>query len=135
MFPLAKELLRLRLTEETAKEDPVARADRMDVLEGALSRGLVDFIHSETLFSVRRLLPADIKTLYVGEGIGAVTVGDVNPFGAAAVEPHEKKGGLRLNEYLTYNCLENQGTLAALALRATFANCCVHFDLAVRSTA
>ena len=93
-------------------EDPVARADKMDELENTLSKGLVDFIHSETLFSMRRLLPADIKVLYVGEGLGALVIGEVNPFGDSPTDeamPHEKKGGLRLNEYLTYNCLENQG--------------------------
>ena len=45
-------------------EDPVALADKMDELESLLSKGLVDFIHSETLFSMRRLLPADVKVLY-----------------------------------------------------------------------
>ena len=92
-------------------EDPVALADKMDELESLLSKGLVDFIHSETLFAMRRLLPADIKVLYVGEGGGAVVIGDINPFGddpSFEVMPHEKKGGLRLNDYLTYNCLENQ---------------------------
>ena len=49
-------------------DDPVALADKMDELESLLSKGLVDFIHSETLFAMRRLLPADIKVLYVGEG-------------------------------------------------------------------
>ena len=49
--------------------------------------------------------------LYVGEGGGAVIIGEINPFGddpSFEVMPHEKKGGLRLNDYLTYNCLENQ---------------------------
>ena len=58
-----QELLRLRLTEENAMEDPVALADKMDELESVLSKGLHDFIHSETLFAMRRLLPADIKVL------------------------------------------------------------------------
>ena len=54
------------------------------------------------------------KVLYVGEGLGAVVTGDANPFGETPSDearPHEKKGGLRLNEYLTYNCLENQGSV------------------------
>ena len=46
-------------------EDPVALADKMDELESLLSKGLHDFIHSETLFSMRRLLPADIKVLLI----------------------------------------------------------------------
>ena len=45
-------------------EDPVALADKMDELESLLSKGLVDFIHSETLFAMRRLLPADVKVLF-----------------------------------------------------------------------
>ena len=46
-------------------EDPVALADKMDELESVLSKGLHDFIHSETLFAMRRLLPADIKVLEI----------------------------------------------------------------------
>ena len=47
----------------------------------------------------------------MGEGGGALIIGEINPFGddpSFEVMPHEKKGGLRLNDYLTYNCLENQ---------------------------
>ena len=57
--------------------------------------------------------------LYVGEGGGAVIIGEVNPFGddpSFEVMPHEKKGGLRLNDYLTYNCLENQVLNCAFTL-------------------
>jgi hypothetical protein len=120
-----QELLRLRLEDtKDTMDDPVARADRMLELEAVLSRGLVDFIHSETLFSIRRLLPADIKTLYVGEGLGQSDVGDVNPFGEREVMQHEKKGGMRLTDYLTYNCLENQvNEMPMLAVNWTCPRC------------
>ena len=60
--------------------------------------------------------------LYVGEGGGAVVIGEVNPFGddpSFEVMPHEKKGGLRLNDYLTYNCLENQVIVQQTNYRVT----------------
>ncbi len=110
-----QELLSLRLEgsadDPMSMSDPVARAERSMELEAHLSRGLIDFVHSEALFSIKRLLPADIKVLYVGEGFGMTDVGDENPFNPASKEsppPHPKKGGFRLTEYLTYNCLENQ---------------------------
>ena len=59
----------------------------------------------------QRLIIYLTKVLYVGEGGGALIIGEINPFGddpSFEVMPHEKKGGLRLNDYLTYNCLENQ---------------------------
>ncbi len=62
--------------------------------------GLVDFIHTETFYSMRRLLPGDLKILYSGPGSGQIPV-DRNPF-SAEFEPrlNYTKGGVDLGPML-----------------------------------
>ena len=82
----------------------------MKPLENTFSTflGLVDFIHTETFYSMKRLLPGDLKILYSGPGSGQVSV-DKNPFADDAFELklNETKGGIGLTEYLTYNCIDD----------------------------
>ena len=52
--------LRLANTLDTI-DDPVASNEEQDELERSLSVGLIDFMHSELLYSNRRLLPGDLK--------------------------------------------------------------------------
>ena len=88
----------------SVKNDEKSRAEEAE-LETRLGKGLVDFLHTETVFSIKRLLPADIKTAYVGRGFGHLPDGE-NPFSDEfAAVPHEEKGGMRLHEHVTYNCL------------------------------
>ena len=71
------------------------------------SPGLVDFIHTETFYSVKRLLPGDLKLLYSGPGSGQIPL-DENPFlSNFEPRPHETKGGMILTNYLTFNCVED----------------------------
>ena len=51
-----KELLDLELSDTT---DIISNKARKGELETMLSRGLVEFLHNDTVFSVKRLLPAD----------------------------------------------------------------------------
>lgn len=114
-----QELLQLRLAE-CGRDDIEQQSDtkpRQRELERSLSNGLVEFLHTETVFSVKRLLPADIKVAYLGEGCGAVNV-EENPFATLdwSAKPHEKKGGMRLTANLTYNCLvDDAGIMAEYA--------------------
>ncbi len=93
------------------RRDPVAAAEEQALLERRLSRGLLEFIHSETPFSLRRLLPGDVKVLYVGPGENCALP---PPDGAGVFDPdfdprpNDKKGGFLLAEYLTYDCLEER---------------------------
>ena len=68
-------------------------------------------MHLETLFSVKRLLPGDLKIMYSHQvdDINGISSGD-NPFEfdkPFKIKENESKGGLYLTDYLTYNCLEN----------------------------
>ncbi|XP_013779441.2 probable ATP-dependent RNA helicase DHX34 [Limulus polyphemus] len=67
------------------------------------------YLHLEVLHTIRRLLAADLKELYIGsedfytsEGTSymAGVFGEVNEYRA-----HPKKGGLVVKTYLTYNCI------------------------------
>jgi hypothetical protein len=82
--------------------------DKQLKLETKLSKGLVDFVHTETLFSMRRLLPGDLKIAFVGPEQGQEVSVDENPFGNE-VQINQTRGGFLLNESLTYNCLVNTG--------------------------
>jgi hypothetical protein len=103
-----KKLLSLRL--EMSMDDPVAARELQDDLESRLSKGLVDFIHTETHYSVKRLLPGDLKILYSGPDVildeEEVKDFEDNPFEATfAPKANEKHGGVDLTSYLTFNCL------------------------------
>lgn len=103
---LWEELLQMKLTDTSAqvRDDSKHRAVQA-ALETRLSRGLVEFIHNKTVFSMKRLLAADIKVAYVGPGRNMDCV-DGNPFqGQAEPLPHLKKGGVRMTSNVTYNCL------------------------------
>ena len=54
----------------------------------------MEFQHNDTVFSVKRLLPADLKELYIGPGGNMDCVeGEDNPFPGKMMVPHQKKGG------------------------------------------
>ena len=97
---LWQEMLTVKLTEDDQNVETL--------LETKLASGLLDFIHTEALFSIRRLLPGDLKIAFCGPGNGHdIEILD-NPFGQPGVlKPNESKGGFCLNDFLTYNCLIN----------------------------
>lgn len=87
-------------------------------LEHLLAKKLSEFLDSDVRYSLRRLLPSESQHLYFGPDRQVPTEGDsdeVFPFTAGS-EPHPIKGGFRVNEYLTYNCL--QDTIMAEAASA-----------------
>ncbi|XP_040564213.1 probable ATP-dependent RNA helicase DHX34 [Lepeophtheirus salmonis] len=72
-----------------------------------LGDDLVDFIHhSEMNFSIRRLLPGDIKVLYRPNNYEKVPESLVNPF-VGEPKINSQKGGIQLNDVLTYDCIES----------------------------
>ena len=108
-----QELATLRL-EETLQEDDDSELDEAKLskqieLEMMLSKGLVDFVHSESLFCLRRLLPGDLKVIYSRTPIKRV---EVNPFSSEfKAKPDDEKGGIQLNDYILYDCLENEASV------------------------
>ena len=96
-------LLDLKLSTDEGDENSA-------VLEKKLQAGLLDLVHNDTAYSVRRLLPADIKELYVGPQHGSPDLQD-NPFGEFQPEFHAKKGGTRLTRNITHGCLAEEAGL------------------------
>lgn len=80
--------------------------DENDVDTAQLSHSLMQFFHTEVLYSVRRLLPGDLKIAFVGPKKNQNVEIDTNPFGEE-IQFNEIKGGFQLNEFLNFNCLEN----------------------------
>ncbi|XP_066944325.1 probable ATP-dependent RNA helicase DHX34 [Macrobrachium rosenbergii] len=78
-----------------------------NTIEKDLTVSLIDFYLSEPLYSLRRLLDADIRVLHSGPGPGDCVLSG-NPFsedGKEPCRPNDIKGGVVLTEFLTYNCL------------------------------
>ena len=85
-----------------AKPMDVEKEDTSE-MEYELSRDLVQFMHSTVPYTVKRLLVADLKSIYVGGGENETNV-DPNPFNDNfSCTPNDAKGGVRLTNNITYN--------------------------------
>ena len=81
-------------------------------LEQLLARKLCEFLDSNVRYSITRLLASDEKYLYVGphDPRNLITQSSkALPFkgSSMALDVHPTKGGIQVNEYLTYNCLQD----------------------------
>ena len=94
------QLLHMKLSE-----DENTRTENMRIIERKLSSGLMDFVHNDTVFGLKRLLPADVKELYVGRN-RSFEENIVNPLSNFEPVPHPTKGGTRLSPNVTYGCLQ-----------------------------
>ena len=113
-------LLKLRFEEikDKRERNSETRRNKELDLENHLANKLSEFLDSDVSYSLRRLLPSESRYLYIGP-LGETQSGgefdNAFPFTGGS-EPHPTKGGVRVNEYLTYNCL--QDTLMAEAASA-----------------
>ena len=116
-----KEILRsVRLRDYWARlldiklSDAEEHSENVKVLERRLSSGLLDFVHNDTVFSVKRLLPADLKELYLGPETSLGWFADLNnPLTDFKPVQHPTKGGARLSPNITYGCLAEDSGLDA----------------------
>ncbi|KAI5696511.1 hypothetical protein M8J75_013854 [Diaphorina citri] len=86
-------------------------------LEHSLTRDLVQFMSSAThlAYSIRRLLAADLKTMYRRTGAESGVPGS-NPFVAEfPMVVEETLGGVRVTPYLVYDCLADGGSLVSFS--------------------
>lgn len=117
-------LLKLRFEEIKDRQDrnSATRRNKELDLESHLANKLSEFLDSDVSYSLRRLLPSESRYLYVGP-LGQ-TQSDSEfenafPFSGGS-EPHPTKGGVRVNEYLTYNCLQDTVIAEAASAAAQF---------------
>lgn len=97
------------ITSQTASEG--TSRERARRLEKILKNKLSEFLDSSILYSIRRVLPAELTSIYVKNfGSEAKEKEEVSQdleilkhTEPSKLEPNEAKGGYRITEYLTYN--------------------------------
>ncbi|KAH8274879.1 hypothetical protein KR044_002300 [Drosophila immigrans] len=97
------------------QQSSVAVQDKSD----SLWHDLLDFMSLDVPYTIKRLLPADLKTLYThGTPPEQLLAMDTNPFAADFPHSvHDAKGGLNVSEHVVYGCLtELPWTLAMEAV-------------------
>ncbi|XP_021238564.1 probable ATP-dependent RNA helicase DHX34 [Numida meleagris] len=94
----------------------------------ALRRGLLEFLQEEVPYRLRQLTALQQRSLYVGPQ--TVTAFPQLPglFQGMEMKPHETKGGHRVTQFLTYNCLATDADLYNECLRSfwTCPHCGLH---------
>lgn len=117
-------LLKLRFEEikDKRERNSETRRNKELDLENHLANKLSEFLDSDVSYSLRRLLPSESRYLYIGP-LGETQSGgeydNAFPFTGGS-EPHPTKGGVRVNEYLTYNCLQDALMAEAASAAAQF---------------
>uniref|UniRef100_A0A8C3K2R5 DExH-box helicase 34 n=1 Tax=Calidris pygmaea TaxID=425635 RepID=A0A8C3K2R5_9CHAR len=91
-----------------------------------LSRGLLDFLQMEVPYRLRQLTGLEKQNLYVGPQTVAAAPRLPGLFQGAEMKPDEVKGGHRVTDFLTYNCLTDTD-LYSDCLRSFWT--CPHCDL------
>lgn len=72
--------------------------------ERKLAQDMVEFMNAEIGYTIKRLLAADQKVMYVGPSGEEIPFKGSNPFSDDwQVCEDDKYGGLRLSPYLTYD--------------------------------
>ncbi|XP_029161453.1 probable ATP-dependent RNA helicase DHX34 isoform X2 [Nylanderia fulva] len=74
-------------------------------IEQNLTQELIEYMHTTVPYTIKRLLPADLKMIYVGNDNNNICI-EPNPFQADFKSiPNVTKGGIRVTDSITYNCI------------------------------
>ena len=107
----------------------------MEYLEYILSTKLSEFLDSNVNYTFKRLHQTDIEHLYIGNGshgydvsgkhgddVSGSNCGDLAPFLGITkgMSVHPTKGGIKVNDYFTYNDLRNEIDAEAASHAAQF---------------
>ncbi|NXT80871.1 DHX34 helicase, partial [Zapornia atra] len=106
-------------------EDSERRPSSRDV--SRLTQGLLGFLRMEVPYRLRQLTGLEQQNLYVGPQTVAAAPGLPGLFQGLKMKPDEVKGGYRVTEFLTYNCLATDTDLYSDCLRSFWT--CPHCDL------
>lgn len=72
-------------------------------IEFTLTQELIEYMHTTVPYTIKRLLPADLKTIYVGNGNNNMSI-NLNPFQPDfTIVPNPIKGGVHVTNIITYN--------------------------------
>ncbi|XP_062454268.1 probable ATP-dependent RNA helicase DHX34 isoform X2 [Rhea pennata] len=105
--------------------EPGCQPSSRDV--STLTRGLLEFLQIEVLYSLRQLTGLEKQALYIGPQTVAAAPRLPGLFQDTEMKPDEVKGGHRVTDYLTYNCLATDTDLYSNCLRSFWT--CPHCDL------
>ncbi|XP_070620414.1 probable ATP-dependent RNA helicase DHX34 isoform X2 [Erythrolamprus reginae] len=84
-----------------------------------LTHELLSFLKTEVQYSLRRMTPLERQHLYRAPRTAREeAVGLPGSFQGERLVPHELKGGYRIGEFLTFNCLAGEGDLYSDCLRS-----------------
>jgi len=120
--------LDLEEEEETPRQDQATdlyeRRRKTRKLEKLLKKKLTEFLDSSVLYSLRRVLPAELKTVYVKQfeisvdqksdelGASEFLKNVSTKIRKEKCQVNELKGGFRVTDYLNYGCLVSDATIA-----------------------
>lgn len=72
-------------------------------VEQSLTQELIEYMHTTIPYTIKRLLPADLKMIYVGNGNNGTSI-KPNPFQSDFESiPNVIKGGAYVTDSITYN--------------------------------
>jgi len=64
---------------------------------------LIEYMYTTVPYTIKRLLPADLKMMYIGSGNNDADIGS-NPFQSDfSITPNITKGGIYVTDNITYN--------------------------------
>ncbi|KAM8793986.1 putative ATP-dependent RNA helicase DHX34 [Eudromia elegans] len=115
---LLADALRLRDAWERLLHEQLRDGHGEPGAAAALARGLLDFVRTEVPYSLRQLTALEKQHLYVGPQTVAAAPPLPGLFQGAEMKPDEVKGGYKVTEYLTYNCLATDTDLYGECLRS-----------------
>lgn len=72
-------------------------------VEQSLTQELIEYMHTTIPYTIKRLLPAHLKMIYVGNGNNDTSI-ESNPFQPDFKStPNVIKGGIYMTDNITYN--------------------------------
>ncbi|XP_018399875.1 PREDICTED: probable ATP-dependent RNA helicase DHX34 [Cyphomyrmex costatus] len=75
-------------------------------IEQCLTQELIEYMHTMIPYTIKRLLPADLKMIYVGNGYNDTNI-EPNPFQSDFKSTQNViKGGVFITHNITYNCIK-----------------------------
>ncbi|XP_035824394.1 probable ATP-dependent RNA helicase DHX34 isoform X2 [Aplysia californica] len=106
-------LLKVRLQDTFEGIEEERRVSpRAKQLERLLASKLTEFLNSDIVYSLRRVLPAEMQRIYVGPGKDLTSASGSSKFikTDASLQEHPVKGGVKVTEYLNFNCLLDESS-------------------------
>jgi len=84
-------------------DDANDKREDFSKIEQSLTQELIEYMHTTVPYTLKRLLPADLKMIYVSSGNNNISV-EPNPFQSDFKSvPNVTKGGVHVTDSITYN--------------------------------